>query len=70
MEAVTYIAPDISCEHCQHAIEGALGDMSGVQSVTVEIPNKTVNVSFDPGQVTRQQIEATLEEEGYPVQLA
>ena len=24
METTTLVAPDISCEHCQHAIEGAL----------------------------------------------
>jgi hypothetical protein len=25
MESTNLIAPDISCEHCQHAIEGAVG---------------------------------------------
>jgi copper chaperone CopZ len=38
-----------------------------VQSVHVEVPTKTVTVSFDPTQATRRQIEATLDEEGYPV---
>ncbi len=68
METATYTAPAISCEHCQHAIEGALGALQGVQTVTVDIPTKRVNVSYDPGQLGREQIEATLDEEGYPVQ--
>jgi len=67
METVTYTAPDISCEHCQHAIEGAVGGLPGVQVVHVEIPTKRVEVRFDPTQVKTEQIEAALDEEGYPV---
>jgi copper ion binding protein len=66
-ETMTVTAPDISCEHCQRAIEGAVGTLPGVETVHVEIPTKTVQVSYDPGQITRDVIEATLEEEGYPV---
>ena len=33
MEKTTLVAPDISCEHCQHAIEGALGELAGVNAV-------------------------------------
>jgi copper chaperone CopZ len=64
---VTYTAPAISCVHCQRAIEGAVRALPGVKSVHVEIPTKTVTVSFDPAQATPGQIEATLDEEGYPV---
>jgi copper chaperone CopZ len=67
METVTYTAPAISCAHCQRTIEGAVRALPGVQSVHVEIPTKTV-ISFDPAQATRSQIEATLDEEGYPVE--
>lgn len=64
---MTLTAPAISCEHCQRAIEGAVGALDGVQCVHVEIPSKTVQVSYDPAQVSRQTIETTLDEEGYPV---
>jgi len=67
METTTLTAPDISCEHCQRAVEGAVGALAGVGSVHVEIPSKTVQVSYDPARVSRQQIEATMDEEGYPV---
>ena len=69
MENVSYTAPAISCAHCQRAIESAVGTLPGVQSVTVEVPTKKVSVSFDPARVTRSQIEATLDDEGYTVQL-
>ena len=67
METMTATAPTISCERCQRAIEGAVGALPGVQSVHVEVPSKTVQVNYDPAQVARATIEATLDEEGYPV---
>jgi copper chaperone len=67
MDTITYIAPAISCEHCLHAIEGAIGALDGVQSVHVEIPAKTVQVRYDPTRVSRETIAAILDEEGYPV---
>ena len=66
-ETMTVTAPDISCEHCQRAIEGALGALAGVSAVHVTIPTKNVEVSYNPAQVSPQQIEATLDDEGYPV---
>jgi copper chaperone len=68
METITYTAPAISCEHCRHAIEGAVGTLTGVQEVHVEIPSKRVEVRFDPAKVNTAQIEAVLDEEGYPIQ--
>ncbi|HXT34000.1 MAG TPA: heavy-metal-associated domain-containing protein [Chloroflexota bacterium] len=67
METIIYIAPDISCEHCQRAIEGALGDLPGVSQVQVDIPSKRVEVRFDPTSIDSARLEAALEEEGYPV---
>ena len=61
------VAPDISCEHCQHAIEGALGTLAGVRSVDVDIPTKTVHLSYDPEQVTLAKIEEVLDDTGYTV---
>jgi copper ion binding protein len=68
MESTTYTAPAISCEHCQRAIESAVGALAGVQEVHVEIPSKRVEVCFDPARVSAEQIEAVMDEEGYPVQ--
>ena len=67
MESTTLIASDISCEHCQHAIEGAVGKMDGVSSVNVDIPTKSVHISYDPQKVTLDKIEEVMDEEGYTV---
>jgi copper chaperone len=67
MEQTTLVAPDIPCEHCQHAIEGALGELVGVNSVKVDIPTKTVNLTYDPQKVTLEKIEEVLDDTGYTV---
>ena len=68
MESITLVAPDISCQHCQHAIEGALGETKGVSSVKVDIPTKTVHVDYDPQKLTLQKIEEVLDDVGYTVE--
>lgn len=67
MESATLVAPDISCEHCQHAIEGAVGEMPGVKNVKVDIPTKKVYIDYDPQQVTVEKIEEVLDDVGYTV---
>ena len=67
MESTTLVAPDISCEHCQHAIEGAVGKLAGVNSVKVDIPSKTVDINYDPEKVTLTKIEEVLDDVGYTV---
>ena len=67
MEILTVTAPDISCEHCRRAIEGAVGALPGVGAIHVTVPTKTVEITYDPARVSRRQIEATLDDEGYPI---
>jgi copper chaperone len=67
MESTTLVAPDISCENCQRAVEGAVGSLTGVSSVNVDIPTKTVHVTYDPQQITLAKIEEALDDTGYTV---
>jgi copper chaperone len=59
--------PEIHCEKCEQAINGSLGKLSGVQSVSTDVPTKTVRLKYDPGQISMAQIEATLDDQGYTV---
>lgn len=67
MERSTFVAPDISCEHCQRAIEEALSALPGVETVSVDIQAKSIDVSYDQSRTTREGLIACLDEEGYPV---
>jgi copper chaperone len=62
------VAPDISCAHCVATIKRSVGDLHGVESVDVDPKTKRIDIRFDPARVSLDQIEATLDDEGYPVQ--
>lgn len=64
---VTMHAPDISCAHCVMTIERTLGEMPGVSRVAVDPGDKVVQVSFDPDRVSLAQLEAAMDDAGYPV---
>jgi copper chaperone CopZ len=60
--------PDISCEHCERAITNALTAMSGIRTVSVDIPGKQVRIVYDESQVSVDQMKDVLQEEDYPVE--
>jgi copper chaperone len=67
IQEVRLAVPDISCEHCVNAINGALGNLEGVETVSTDIPTKTVQLRYDPGQVSMEKVEETLDDIGYTV---
>jgi copper chaperone len=67
MTTETLSVPDISCEHCQRTIETALTRLPGVHTAAVDIPARTVQVSYDATAVTPATIRTTLADEGYEV---
>lgn len=62
--ARTFQVPDISCDHCKNAIEGAVGTLDGVNSVAVDVEARRVTVD---GAATDGSIRAAIEEAGYDV---
>ena len=70
MASTVLNVPDISCEHCERTITGALQPVEGVTSVNVDIPSKQVRVDYDPNQVSVERMKEILQEEEYPVESA
>lgn len=66
-ESTVLNVPGISCDHCKHSIEGAVGQLSGVERVEVDIPARTVEIDFDRQEVSLQTIVAAIDEAGYEV---
>ena len=63
----SFKVPDVSCQHCKSAIEGALRPLGGVRSAQVDVDGKTTTVDYDENVIDRSAIEAVIEKEGYPV---
>ncbi|MDQ2672846.1 MAG: cation transporter [Actinomycetota bacterium] len=63
----TFNVPDMSCGHCKAAVEAALNKRSGVERANADIVKGTVEVSYDEGTVTTEDLLGAIEESGYTV---
>lgn len=65
-EEVTISVPDIHCDACRKAIEGALCPIGGIEHVGVDLDAKTVRVAYrEP--VTTEALTRAIGEQGYVV---
>lgn len=63
VDEITYSVPELSCEHCRRAVASALGPVTGVDDVSVDLELKKVAVrgrALDDG-----ALRAALAEAGY-----
>jgi copper chaperone CopZ len=66
-QEVVLSVPDISCQHCVTTINGVLGALPGVESVSTDIASKSVHLRYDPARLSNEQIAATLDDAGYTI---
>jgi copper chaperone len=67
MVTETISVPEIHCDHCKMSIEGALTSVGGVQGAVVDIPARSVTVTYDDASVNRGDLVEAIEEQGYEV---
>ena len=67
MTETTLRVPDMSCGHCKAAVEGELNRLSGVESSLADVEKGTVEVTYDEGKVTTEDLKGAIEEAGYTV---
>ncbi|MDF2036427.1 copper chaperone CopZ [Bacillus sp. CMF12] len=68
MEKMTLNVKGMSCGHCINSIEGSVGELAGVTNVKVNLDSGTVNVEFNPNEVTLDKIKEIIDDQGYDVQ--
>ena len=59
-----YTAPEISCDHCKHAIESEVARVPGVTDVDVDVATKTVRVVSTASDAA---LRSAIQEAGYEV---
>ncbi len=67
MESKIFKVDGMACEHCVKAVTKAVGVLPGVESVSVDLGQKTVTVQFDTAKSTVENIVAAIEDQGYDV---
>ena len=67
METRTVKIPSISCGHCKATIERELGELDGVEKVSVDVATQTAAIAWQPP-ASWPVIEGTLVEIGYAPQ--
>jgi len=66
MISTTLSVPEIHCGHCKSAIEGAVGPLEGVQTVSVDVDGRLVRVEHDDAVTVRALVDV-IEDQGYDV---
>ena len=67
MTEKTLRVPDMHCGHCKAAVEGELSKLFGVQIANADVEKGTVEISYDEGTVSTEQLMDAIEEAGYTV---
>ena len=67
MTAKTFKVPDMTCAHCKAAVEGELNRLPGVERANADVENGAVEVTYDEGTVSTEDLKGAIEEAGYTV---
>ncbi len=65
MKEATFKVPEMSCGHCKAAIEGELGKLSGVERSNADLEKGVVEVRYDEGLVSADELKGAIEDAGY-----
>jgi copper chaperone CopZ len=65
MSELTFHVPGMTCGHCEAAVKGEVGKVTGVHAVTVDLAGKVVTVDGDG--LDRDSIVAAIDEAGFEV---
>ncbi len=57
--------PDMSCGHCESSVQEALDELAGVQDSKADHKEGTVEVTYEAGRVTDEQLREVISEAGY-----
>lgn len=67
MTTRTITVPEIFCQTCKTAIEGALNPLEGVDRAVVDIEARRVRVDYDETVIGPEALVEAIEEQGYEV---
>ena len=67
MTTVTLTVEGMSCGKCVKAVEDAVQQLNGIETVQVNLAEKLVTVDFNDAAVSSDYIKEAIEDQGYDV---
>jgi copper chaperone len=67
MEQITLKVEGMSCEHCVKAVTDAVSALPSVTDVSVDLDAGAASLTYDPAEVTRDDVRNAIEDQGYDV---
>ncbi|MDR3318971.1 MAG: copper ion binding protein [Clostridiales bacterium] len=67
MTTINLKVEGMSCSHCENAVKKAVSALDGVDSVSVNLKKKTVEVVYDDGKSAQESIARAIADQGYKV---
>lgn len=68
METITLNVKGMTCNHCVKSVETSVGELNGVEKVSVDLASGKVDVVFDVQKVSEEQIKETIDDQGFDVE--
>ncbi|MFP3965626.1 heavy-metal-associated domain-containing protein [Actinomadura fulvescens] len=65
MSEIHYSVPGMSCGHCVNAISGEVGQVAGVENVSVDLDAKVVTIRGE--RLDEAALRAAIDEAGYEI---
>ena len=63
---VVFTVPEISCGHCKNTIESTLNNVESIESVSVDIEKKSVEI-ISSSDLDMMNVSQLLDDQGYTV---
>ena len=60
--------PDMSCGHCELSVQEALDELDGVEKAKADHTKGEVELTYDAGKVTEEDLREAIQEAGYTLQ--
>jgi copper chaperone len=67
MSVHTLLVDGMTCGHCVETVSKAVGELPGVQSVSVNLDTREVTVDLKEGETSLESISAKISEVGFEV---
>lgn len=64
---ITLKIQGMTCDHCKRSVETALEKLGGVEKVAVDLAAGEAVVTYNPGQVTVEELKKAVTQAGYDV---